>query len=98
MSFLNKMDWNAETISLAQDALVAVNKRLIYPKLLSVGIPHPAAYVLLARRVGPYFQRRRGAGIPRPIPMKASIELPQSRPRASYMYGANNGLLSRVVS
>ena len=45
----------------------------------------PAAYVLFSRSLGPYFQRRKGAGMPRPMPMNASREFPQSSPSALYM-------------
>lgn len=47
--------------------------------------PYPAAYVLFALKLSPYFQSKKGEGIPMAIPMNPRSELPQSNPNAEYM-------------
>ena len=60
-------------------------------KLAYYFYPPPAAYWLFALSEGPYFQSKKGAGIPIPIAMKPSKLLPHPNSSASYIYGAKSG-------
>lgn len=53
--------------------------------------PPPAAYWLFDLNEGPYFQSKKGAGIPIPIAMNPRRLLPHPNSSASYIYGAKSG-------